>query len=112
MDPRNEARILRDVLQQTEDPDTTLAKQHKVRRALYSGGAVGLTAALLLAFGDYGPGWVWVMVAAAAGFAAGAAVLLEQILNQWPVTVQYVDLVRVRARLAELEPSSGSGREN
>jgi len=107
MHPRDEARILREVLQQTEEPDAALAQQHKVRRAMYTIGSVGLLMALLLAFGNYGPSWLAVVVAAVAGFAAGAAVLHEQILNRWPVTVQYLDLDRVRVRLQALERSTG-----
>ncbi len=107
MDAKQEARILRDVLRQTEEPDLAVAQQGRVKRMVYGAGNLGLLAALLLAIGDYGPAWAAVLLGGAAGIGIGVALMHEQVLKQWPVTARYVDRERVRARLEALDAGLG-----
>lgn len=102
-DSEFEKRVLSDVLEQMQDPESTLAKQHRMRRTIYGLGAGGLTVAFILSINEMAQPFFATFLAALAGSAIGFALFLDFSQKQWPITKNHIDLDSVRRRLEELE---------
>ena len=103
IDPAFERKILRDVIEQTSNPEETERKQRNLRRMVYGVGYAGLLVAFFLGLNGVGSPFSAVLIAAFSGIAIGFVLFLQFAQRQWPVTRQYIDLDRIRKRLEELE---------
>ena len=101
-DPDFERKVLRDVVEQMEDPADTYRKQVLLRRALIALGVSGLVAGFFVAINELAHPFVAAVVTAIAGTALGFGLFLELAHRQWPITRKHIDMSSVRKRLDEL----------
>lgn len=101
-DPEFEKKVLLDVVEQMEDPDETLHKQTRLKRAIYGVGVSGLVIAFFLAINGLAHIVLITFIAGMAGCAVGFGLFLDIVQKQWPVTMQHIDMDSVQARLDEL----------
>jgi ribulose 1,5-bisphosphate synthetase/thiazole synthase len=102
-DPTFERKVLLDVVEQLKDPDQTMRKQTRLKRAIYGAGSLGLVIAFILAMNDLAHIIVTTFIAGMAGSAVGFALFLDFAQKQWPVTMKHIDMGSVEARLDELD---------
>ena len=103
MDPDFERKVLLDVVEQLRDPDKTMKKQTGIKKVFQAIGTTGFVVAVYIALEDLTYDVVPTLIAVMSGFFVGIAMFLNSLQKQWPVTVDYVDMQRVEARLQELD---------
>lgn len=103
LDPKLEKKVLQDMVEQLKNPEQTMQKQKKMKKIIYATGYTGVLIAFLLGLNDVTHDFIPTFIAAVFGCAVGYALLLTSLQEQWPITVDHIDLDSVKARLEELE---------
>ena len=100
---QSELKILRELVQQLQDPAEAERKHKRLRHILLSVGYTGLVIGFLLIWHSIIHVVISSLIVAMAGAAVGMGVFLGWLIKQWPITSRYVDMDRVKQRLTELE---------
>ena len=98
-----EKKVLRDVVEQFDNPTETLRKQSAMRRLIMGLGTVGLFLGFFVGINELLHPFVVGIICAVSGVSVGFGVFLQFAQKQWPVTKRHVNLQSVRERLRELE---------
>jgi hypothetical protein len=102
-DPAYEKKVLLDVVEQMDDPDSTGRKQTALTRIILGIGGVGLLVAFFLGINDLADSIIVAFVAGMSGAAIGFGLYLRFAQKQWPITTKHIDMDSVRSRLNELD---------
>ena len=99
----SELRALRDLVEQLENSSETERKQHLIRRIFLSAGYAGLVIGFIFAWHNVVHVVLASVLIALAGASVGIGVFLSWSIKQWPLTIRFVDLERLKRRIRELE---------
>ena len=112
IDPAFEKKILKQVVEQMEDAETTMKKQIRVKKAMLGLGSLGMIIVFILAMHDLLDALSIALISAVSGIFIGYGLLLDFLQKQWPVTRTHINMQSVRERLNELEKNVSEEKNN